>query len=117
MYRKEILPLDSPTGRDIGYVSKYFNSGTIWKKLPRGFYISRLEPTSPYGLKQMLDKIRDKGFLVRFTTPYQQFIKDILTEYGYVPRTDPAGSIFYENFIVCGDKVRLLKPELHSQVQ
>lgn len=117
-YNKEILNKDSPTAKDIGFTSDAFNSGIIWKRLPQGFYISYLDPKTPEGLKQMLDKILSKGFLIRYTTPClnQQYIKDMLTRYGYVATKDQAGSVFYENFIVSSEgKVQRLKPIESSQ--
>lgn len=118
MYNTSLLQIDSPTAKEIGYTSDCFESGTIWKKLPLGFYITRLEPKSQEALKHMLDKIAEKGFLIKYTIPglHQEYVKKTLDEYGYVTKTDPAGNIEYVNFTV-SDEGKLQRTKTKTYLQ
>lgn len=98
--QEAILKLDSETSKLIGFTSDYFDSGVIWSALPYGFYISNLWPKEDCydtAITQMLTKITDLHFLIRFTCPPKK-IQFLLNKFGYRYYKDQAGSIIWINF-------------------
>lgn len=99
-YNKNIVKLDTIVAKNIGFTSDFFYNGTVFNKLPYGYYITRLEPKNDKAIPQMLEKIKEHGFLVRIDKLRLglENCNECIEKAGYKIYKHAAGTIEYLNY-------------------
>lgn len=99
-YNRNIVKIDSIIAKNIGFTSEFFYNGTVFNKLPYGYYITRLEPKNDKAIPQMLKKIKEHGFLVRidkFRLGLEN-CNECIEKAGYEAYKHACGTIEYLNY-------------------
>lgn len=91
--RHPCIRLDDEVGKNIGFTSDFFESGTLWNSLPLGIYINSLYPLKgkeDEAIEQMLVKYEELRIRTRFIAPTPLVIRH-LKKHGYFYYKDSAG--------------------------
>lgn len=99
-YVKSLVNIDTIIAKNIGFTSDFFYNGTVYSKLPYGYYIIRLEPKNDQAIVQMLQKIKEHGFLMRIDKQRLglEQVNEEIEKAGYAQYVHPAGTIEYLNY-------------------